>query len=320
MVGLPLSLSGEVGPAARAALEEAAALRALLEPLGVAVETADERFTTVEAERSLRGGGAHGQGGPQGGRQRGGHGAPAGLAGPARERSTGPDDGDDGCRGRSREPRGRRRSSDDAGRRRSSRSSRRADRAGRAEDEPEDTAGAPGGAVGPRCAAAAGSWPLVGGCACSCVVLAFVLWYELESHALGPPGPQVVVTVHRGRVDRLGHQRAERSKGVIGSSLAFQISDVFHGTPTVLPGQLRPAPEPDLLRGAGAPGRRAQHLPGRRAPRLHALRGGRRRSTAFPATPRAASRRRRRAAPCTRTFSPPGLRTTSRACSAPGST
>ncbi len=54
VVGLPLSLSGKTGPAAQAALDEAAALRALLEPLGVTVETADERFTTVEAERSLR--------------------------------------------------------------------------------------------------------------------------------------------------------------------------------------------------------------------------------------------------------------------------
>jgi len=61
VVGLPLSLSGEVGPAARAALEEAAALRVLLEPLGVSVETADERFTTVEAERSLRAAGRTGK-------------------------------------------------------------------------------------------------------------------------------------------------------------------------------------------------------------------------------------------------------------------
>jgi putative Holliday junction resolvase len=61
VVGLPLSLSGQVGPAARAALDEAAALRALLEPLGVSVETADERFTTVEAERSLRAAGKTGK-------------------------------------------------------------------------------------------------------------------------------------------------------------------------------------------------------------------------------------------------------------------
>ncbi len=61
VVGLPLSLSGEVGPAARSALDEAEALRALLEPLGVTVETADERFTTVEAERSLRAAGRTGK-------------------------------------------------------------------------------------------------------------------------------------------------------------------------------------------------------------------------------------------------------------------
>ncbi len=61
VVGLPLSLTGEVGPAARAALVEAAALRALLEPLGVSVETADERLTTVEAERSLRAAGRTGK-------------------------------------------------------------------------------------------------------------------------------------------------------------------------------------------------------------------------------------------------------------------
>jgi putative Holliday junction resolvase len=53
VVGLPLSLSGQAGPAARAALQEAGMLRDLFEPLGVVVETVDERFTTVEAERAL---------------------------------------------------------------------------------------------------------------------------------------------------------------------------------------------------------------------------------------------------------------------------
>lgn len=61
VVGLPLSLSGQTGPAARAALEEAAALRTLLEPLGVTVETADERLTTLEAERGLRAAGRTGK-------------------------------------------------------------------------------------------------------------------------------------------------------------------------------------------------------------------------------------------------------------------
>jgi len=53
VVGLPLSLSGQSGPAAQAALSEVAALREMLDPLGISVETADERFTTVEAQRSL---------------------------------------------------------------------------------------------------------------------------------------------------------------------------------------------------------------------------------------------------------------------------
>jgi putative Holliday junction resolvase len=54
VVGLPLGLSGERGVAARAALDEASALREALEPLGIAVETADERLTTVEAQRNLQ--------------------------------------------------------------------------------------------------------------------------------------------------------------------------------------------------------------------------------------------------------------------------
>jgi putative Holliday junction resolvase len=50
VVGLPLSLSGRVGPAGRAALDEAAELA---EALAVPVDTYDERLTTVAAERSL---------------------------------------------------------------------------------------------------------------------------------------------------------------------------------------------------------------------------------------------------------------------------
>ena len=50
VVGLPLSLSGQVGPAAKAALAEVEELRATL---GVQVETYDERLSTVTAERSL---------------------------------------------------------------------------------------------------------------------------------------------------------------------------------------------------------------------------------------------------------------------------
>lgn len=51
VVGLPLSLDGSMGPAARAADTEADELRRLL---AVDVVTWDERLTTVEAERRLR--------------------------------------------------------------------------------------------------------------------------------------------------------------------------------------------------------------------------------------------------------------------------
>lgn len=51
VVGLPLSLDGSIGPAARRALAEVEELR---RALGVPVETYDERLTTVSAERALR--------------------------------------------------------------------------------------------------------------------------------------------------------------------------------------------------------------------------------------------------------------------------
>jgi putative Holliday junction resolvase len=50
VVGLPLSLSGDLGPAARAALAEAEALASVVD---VPVETYDERLTTVTADRAL---------------------------------------------------------------------------------------------------------------------------------------------------------------------------------------------------------------------------------------------------------------------------
>ena len=53
VIGLPLSLRGERGTAARAAEAEAADLAALLEPEGVEVELFDERLTTVSAHAAL---------------------------------------------------------------------------------------------------------------------------------------------------------------------------------------------------------------------------------------------------------------------------
>jgi putative holliday junction resolvase len=61
VVGLPLSLDGERRRAAVEAEEEAAALRTLLAPAGVEVETFDERLTTVSAERSLADAGRRGR-------------------------------------------------------------------------------------------------------------------------------------------------------------------------------------------------------------------------------------------------------------------
>lgn len=51
VVGLPLSLDGSLGPAARTVLAEVDELHATL---SVGVVTWDERLSTVEAERSLR--------------------------------------------------------------------------------------------------------------------------------------------------------------------------------------------------------------------------------------------------------------------------
>jgi putative Holliday junction resolvase len=58
VVGLPRSLSGADGPAARAARAEATALASVV---GVPVETHDERFTTVTANRALAEGGVRGR-------------------------------------------------------------------------------------------------------------------------------------------------------------------------------------------------------------------------------------------------------------------
>ncbi len=53
VVGLPLSLSGDTGPAARAVLEEVEALRAEAGE-AVMIDVYDERLTTVIAESQLR--------------------------------------------------------------------------------------------------------------------------------------------------------------------------------------------------------------------------------------------------------------------------
>jgi UPF0755 protein len=67
------------------------------------------------------------------------------------------------------------------------------------------------------------------------VVLAFVFWYELESHALGPEGRREIVQVTPG--ESMGSIAAQLSaQHVIGSTLAFRLFDLVHGSPTVDPG------------------------------------------------------------------------------------
>jgi putative Holliday junction resolvase len=58
VVGLPLHMDGRRGPEAEAARRFA---RALADAVGVPVDTLDERWTTVEAERALRESGRKGR-------------------------------------------------------------------------------------------------------------------------------------------------------------------------------------------------------------------------------------------------------------------
>lgn len=67
VVGLPLSLSGAVGPAAQAVLAE---IDGWASSMGVPVETVDERFTTVAASQALRAGSLAGRGRAAGGARR----------------------------------------------------------------------------------------------------------------------------------------------------------------------------------------------------------------------------------------------------------
>ena len=54
VVGLPRSLSGDLGPSARSVLDEVAAITEVARAAGIEVDTYDERFSTVTAEHGLR--------------------------------------------------------------------------------------------------------------------------------------------------------------------------------------------------------------------------------------------------------------------------
>jgi UPF0755 protein len=67
------------------------------------------------------------------------------------------------------------------------------------------------------------------------VVVAGTLWVRAEASPSGPPGAQVILTVHSGGgVDQLAS--ALQSRSVIGSGLAYRIWSRFHSTPAILPG------------------------------------------------------------------------------------
>jgi putative Holliday junction resolvase len=53
VVGLPVSLDGTRGPAARAVLDEVGKLKWLARPERIAIDTHDERFSTVLAEQGF---------------------------------------------------------------------------------------------------------------------------------------------------------------------------------------------------------------------------------------------------------------------------
>lgn len=63
VVGLPLSMSGATGPAARAVLDEVEALRALAGD-DLVVETHDERLSSIAADRALAQAGSRRTGAP----------------------------------------------------------------------------------------------------------------------------------------------------------------------------------------------------------------------------------------------------------------
>ncbi|MGP8060657.1 MAG: endolytic transglycosylase MltG [Acidimicrobiales bacterium] len=67
------------------------------------------------------------------------------------------------------------------------------------------------------------------------VVVAVVAWYEIEAHPSGPPGPAVIVHVAKGEgSDAVAGDLA--AHGVVASSLAFRLSFLINGTPTITPG------------------------------------------------------------------------------------
>ncbi len=67
------------------------------------------------------------------------------------------------------------------------------------------------------------------------LIVAFGLWYELESHGSGTAGTREVIYVQSG--DSTGSVLSKLAADrVIGSTLAFRLYDLVHGSPTIVPG------------------------------------------------------------------------------------
>jgi len=67
------------------------------------------------------------------------------------------------------------------------------------------------------------------------LVVAVVIWYQIEANPSGPPGRGVVVSVADGEPTSTVVQRLAAA-GVIDSALAFRVGEIFGGTPVVQPG------------------------------------------------------------------------------------
>jgi UPF0755 protein len=67
------------------------------------------------------------------------------------------------------------------------------------------------------------------------IVLGVVFWFELQSHALGPPGKAEIVPISSGEtVSSVATQLSDQR--VIGSTLAFRLYNVVHSSPSLSPG------------------------------------------------------------------------------------
>ena len=76
-------------------------------------------------------------------------------------------------------------------------------------------------------------WGILG--AIVVIVLGFVFWFELQSHALGSAGKAEIVQISSGEtVSSVASQLSDQQ--VIGSTLAFHLYNVVHSSPSLTPG------------------------------------------------------------------------------------